>query len=247
MDVSEINERFGKFINSIKGDNNETDMEIFEIMKLQEFIGYMIDILKTYPGKPILDFDNLKFKNVFEELKKIYKNTENNESSFYKSFVYILKNIKNFRIDLENSIKTDQSVIIINHIKRQIKNFLNKLFEILTIRLFNKEIDLIFKYLKTIVDRDTFFFLGEIVRVFMEQRQIFHKNIGNWEDNSIVSRKLEPTINNVSQNINNDSQNINNVSQKQKRNFSQEIINQNTVMNDSNSFVKRIKINIMVK
>ena len=230
MDCQNINERFKKFINSIRGIDISTDLEIYEIECLQEFITIIINFLKKIKKNNYDDFDQVKFKYYFVELKNIYKNIGNKDFLFYKCFLSIIEEIKILKIDFKNAIDIKKNISMINFIREKIKISLNNFFEILTIRLFNMEIELIFKYLKTIIDYDTFFFLGEIVNVFMNQRSIFLNNIGQCINYS-VCRKFEYDNNNISENI------IENESSKKQKCDTQEI-------NNNNLFVRQITINV---
>lgn len=241
MNISENNEKFQIFVNSIRGVDIETDMEIFEILCLKEFVKCMIDILKTYPGKPIEGFDKQNFQYVFDKLKKMYKNIEAIEPLFYKNFISIIKEIAFFRIYCENAIKLEKSMEMILYIKGRIKNSLKKLFEILILRLFSKKIELIFKYLKTVIDYGTYFFLEEIAHVFMEQRKMIYDKISNYGNKVNVRRKIESENNDISQNII-----VEKSSKKQKIILSQEISN-NNIINGGDSFVRKITINVPIK
>lgn len=259
MKYSKDNKGFKKFLKDTEGIDAESDMEIFEISLLEEFKDLASFFLTKKIGIPLFGFDYRRFKDIFNQLKKIYDIIKNTEPLFYEYYNHIRKEIINLKTEQDNAVKIKIPIEKVVLIRRKFMTELKKLLEILSLRLIDKKINFVLKCLKKTFYYNTFIFLKGMEKIFYKERYTIFSNINIvWDipikNNSDISEKRNIIIdieNNISEKENIVIDVNDNVSEKENIVVDNDIVKKRNILidvdDDDEISVKRLRDRLSVK
>ena len=227
------------FFKQIKGDE-----ENFEIEMLEIFLNVMKNFIERIgTGIKNEKFNESDFSKSLFSLSKLYKTFEFTNTTFYNIYFLARDELRTNINRLTDANKQEKSIDVKYNLKTIVNINILRFYELLSVRLFDKKIEIISEYVKFQCCEKTKYYLIKMKDSLVIDRDIFchkinEKRYGEQKimENSIIkSSQLE--FNNVSENI------VQEDTSKKRKECETTIVSENHSF--IGSFHKRITFNVL--